>query len=170
MLAILKEVKNVTDFKLDDTSKVNLKNAFIKSFDLIDGVIEYYDYRNKWFRTGDIGQFDNNGFLFITGRKKDMIIRNGFNIYPAELEFALKQIKGVMDCAVFGVADKGKGEKVIAYLMLSTETNSMEVKQVMKKLVSTTKIPNEFIEIASIPKNKNGKNDKLALRKIYCAI
>ena len=74
--------------------------------------------RGGWFRTGDIGQFDADGYLAIVDRKKDMILRGGFNVYPREIEEVLMTHPAVALAAVVGVPDERLGEEVKAFVVL----------------------------------------------------
>jgi len=71
--------------------------------------------RQGWLRTGDVGHCDGDGYFFITDRKKDMIIVNGINVYPREVEEVIHQFPGVLDAAVVGAADARRGEHVVAF-------------------------------------------------------
>ena len=73
--------------------------------------------RGGWFRTGDIGQFDSDGYLAIVDRKKDMILRGGFNVYPREIEEVLMTHPAVSQCAVIGVPDPRLGEDIKAVIV-----------------------------------------------------
>ena len=75
--------------------------------------------RNGWFHSGDLGRFDEDGYLAIVDRKKDMIIRGGFNVYPRELEEVLMTHPAVSLCAVVGIPDERLGEEVKAYVVRS---------------------------------------------------
>lgn len=80
--------------------------------------------RGGWFHTGDMGRFDEDGYLFIVDRKKDMIVVSGFNVYPIELENVTLRHPKIIDCSVIGVADDYQGESVKTVLVLA-EGSSM---------------------------------------------
>src|SRR5579864_7606131 len=73
--------------------------------------------RNGWWHTGDLARIDDEGFVWITGRKKDMIISGAENIYPGEVEAVIAEIEGVVEVAVVGVPDAAWGESVAAYVV-----------------------------------------------------
>src|SRR6266498_3081095 len=79
---------------------------------------EWYDGQgNRYIRTGDVGRFDEDGFLTLMDRRKDMVISGGFNIYPSDLEAVLRQHPGVADAAVVGVASAEWGETPVAFVV-----------------------------------------------------
>jgi acyl-CoA synthetase (AMP-forming)/AMP-acid ligase II len=119
-----------------------------------------------WFHTGDIGMFDADGRLRIAGRKKEMIIRGGANIYPRELEEVLYEHPGVLDAAVVGVPDPRLGERVCACIVPKpgVQMSFDEVIGFLKGRIATYKLP-EFVEIVeSLPRTPTGKVQKTPLR------
>ena len=120
-----------------------------------------------WLHTGDIGYLDEEGFLFIVDRKKDMINRGGENIYPREIEVVLEAHPDVSAVAVIGVPDDALGERVKAVIEPSGPDILTEdiVKAYLKDKLAPYKIP-EFIELTdNIPRNPTGKILKQELRK-----
>jgi long-chain acyl-CoA synthetase len=99
--------------------------------------------RNGWLHTGDIGYLDEEGWLFIVDRKKDMIIRGGENIYPAELEEVLYRHPAVAEAAVVGLPDPVYGERVVAFVVKKKgqEAGAAEIIAFMKKNVTSFKCP-----------------------------
>jgi acyl-CoA synthetase (AMP-forming)/AMP-acid ligase II len=121
-----------------------------------------------WFHTGDLGVFDENGYLKIVGRKKEMLIRGGANIYPREIEEVLYQHPKVRDAAIVGVPDPRLGERVCACLVLKPgETMTFEeMVAFLKPKIATYKLP-EFLEILDdLPRTPTGKIQKTPLRDI----
>ena len=123
----------------------------------------------RWLRSGDIGRLDEDGFLYITDRKKDMIISGGQNIYPADLEAVLMQHDHVADCAVFGVPSERWGETPLALLVLR-ESSTVSGNEILlwanEKLGKQQRIA--LVEVrASLPRNANGKLLKRELRAPY---
>jgi acyl-CoA synthetase (AMP-forming)/AMP-acid ligase II len=119
-----------------------------------------------WFHTGDIGAFDADGRLRIAGRKKEMIIRGGANIYPRELEEVLYEHPGVLDAAVVGVPDPRLGERVCACIVPKpgAQISFDEIIGFLKGRIATYKLP-EFVEIVeSLPRTPTGKVQKTPLR------
>jgi long-chain acyl-CoA synthetase len=120
-----------------------------------------------WLHTGDIGYMDEEGFLFVVDRKKDMINRGGENIYPREIEMVIEAHPDVMAVAVIGIPDDALGERVKAVIepLKPDILTPKIVKEYLKDKLAKYKIP-EFIEITdNIPRNPTGKILKYKLRK-----
>lgn len=112
-----------------------------------------------WFRTGDIGRFDDNGYLTIVGRKKEMVIRGGANIYPSELEDILLSCPGVKDVAVGGVPDARLGETVGVYVV-PTPHSTVRLEDVIEHLhgkIAQYKMPQHLFVVEEIPRTPTGK-------------
>lgn len=124
-------------------------------------------FRNGWFHTGDIGVLDTDGYLAIVDRKKDMILRGGYNVYPRELEEVIITHPAVSLCAVIGVADERLGEEVKAFVVLNAgqELSADEFIEWCKTQFAANKYPRyvEFRE--SLPIGGTGKIFKRALRE-----
>lgn len=123
--------------------------------------------RNGWFHTGDLGRFDDEGCLYIVGRKKEMIKVAGEIVFEPELEAAIHKHSDIAEVAVIGVADKLRGEvpKAIVVLKEGRALSESELRQFSRKHLAHFKIPHYFEFRKSLPKNKAGKIDKAALRK-----
>jgi len=122
--------------------------------------------RNGWFHTGDLGRFDQEGFLYIVGRKKEMIKVAGQIVYAPEVEAALCKHEAVLEAAVIGVADDMRGEAVKAFVVLKegVVVEPLEIKYFVKEHLANFKVP-QTIEIRqSLPKNRTGKIDKELLK------
>lgn len=120
-----------------------------------------------WFHTGDLGYIDEQGYIFIIDRKKDLIIRGGVNIYPREIEELLRKHPAVLEAAVVGVPDAIKGEEVKAFVVVhrDRQVTVKEIKDFLKGKIASFKIP-RFIEfVESLPKNSAGKILKRKLVK-----
>ncbi|HUE13167.1 MAG TPA: long-chain fatty acid--CoA ligase [Planctomycetaceae bacterium] len=124
--------------------------------------------RNGWFYSGDIGYIDPEGDFFIVDRKKDMIIRGGYNVYPREVEEALYSHPAVAEAAVIGVPDPRLGEDVKAVVALrpGMAATAEEIIQHCKELVAAYKYPRIVQIIDSLPKGPTGKILKRALRDL----
>ncbi|GAU07297.1 AMP-dependent synthetase [Burkholderia stabilis] len=122
-----------------------------------------------WLHTGDIGRIDEDGYLSIVGRLKEMIIRGGENIYPKEIEDALSEFPGVLEAAVIGAADETFGEIVIAYVASRPGFTCVEAELREHCAVRLTryKRPVAINVVDSLPKNAVGKIDKLKLRDMW---
>ena len=119
-----------------------------------------------WFRTGDVGHLDADGFLFLVDRLKDVIIRGGFNVYPRDVEAALGQHPDVAVCAVVGRPDDAHGEEVVAYVQLTpgASATSDELVAYAREHLSRAKYPREVHVVDSVPLTSVGKLDRKALR------
>jgi long-chain acyl-CoA synthetase len=123
--------------------------------------------RNGWLHTGDMAYQDTEGYFFIVDRLKDMIIVNGENVYPREVEEVLYTYPGIIETAVIGVPDDLRGEAVCAYVVLE-EGKALDKKDLRDFLVprlAAYKIPRDFIRLDGLPKNKTGKIMKRTLRE-----
>lgn len=122
--------------------------------------------RNGWLLTGDIGHRDADGYFFITDRKKDMLIVNGINVYPREVEEAIYQFPGVREAAVIGVRDARKGEQPVAFVSLN-EGVSLDLEALTRFLrtrLADYKVPRKVLTLDALPRNATGKILKTALR------
>jgi long-chain acyl-CoA synthetase len=125
--------------------------------------------RGGWFRTGDIGQFDEDGYLAIVDRKKDIIIRGGFNVYPREIEDVLMTHPSVALAAVIGVPDERLGEEVKAFVVLKPghTVASTELIEWAREQLASYKYP-RYVEIRdNLPMTATGKVLKRALREAH---
>ena len=121
-----------------------------------------------WLHTGDIGYMDEDGYVYIVDRKKDMINRGGENIYPREIEIVIESHPKVGEVAVIGIPDKHLGERVKAFVVPRPSENLTEdeIKEFLKDKVAKYKVP-EFVEVTgNIPRNPTGKILKQELKKM----
>src|SRR5207253_2458746 len=111
--------------------------------------------RNGWLLTGDVGFRDEDGYYFITDRKKDMLPVNGINVYPREIEEILYQFPGVKEAAVIGKPDNRRGEQPIAFLAGSEGAVLQEqaVQQFVRKKLADYKVPRKVIVLPALPRN-----------------
>jgi long-chain acyl-CoA synthetase len=124
--------------------------------------------RNGWLWTGDIGSVDEDGFLTLLDRSKDLIISGGSNIYPREIEEVLARHPAVAEVSVVGCADAEWGETVVAFVVVRTQASvdSAELDRHCLEYVARFKRPKEYKFIDALPKNNNGKVLKTELRKL----
>lgn len=123
---------------------------------------------NGWLLTGDMGYMDEEGFLYIVDRKKDLVISKGINIYPRELEEVIDGFEGVASSAVIGIPDENSGEIPIAYIELEEGVVSIDevaLKKHLRANLANYKIPRQIHFIAQLPKNATGKVLKRLLKK-----
>ncbi len=123
--------------------------------------------RNGWLHTGDVGYLDDDGYLFVVDRVKDMIIRGGENIYPAQLEDILYRVPGVAEAAIVGTPDETYGENIVAFVVAGPgiTLSETEIIDFMKSETSSFKVPSKVYLIDSLPKNPVGKILKRELRE-----
>lgn len=127
-------------------------------------------FDNGWFRTGDIGEIDDEGYLYIKDRLKDMIISGGENVYPAEIESVIIGVPGVSEVAVIGLPDEKWGE--IAAAIVVADQNEVSEQQIVEYCgtrLARYKLPKKVIFAEAIPRNPTGKILKTVLREQYSA-
>jgi fatty-acyl-CoA synthase len=124
-----------------------------------------------WLRTGDLGRMDSHGYLRITGRAKDMIIRGGENLYPAEIEAAVRGVEGVAEAFVVGVPDERYGEVPAAFVRLSPggTLTLEELRDVLDGQLARFKLPAHLRVVEELPLTSSGKVQKFKLREQFCA-
>jgi acyl-CoA synthetase (AMP-forming)/AMP-acid ligase II len=123
----------------------------------------------RWLRTGDIGRFDSEGFLYVVDRKKDMIISGGQNLYPADIEAVMRDHPAVAEVAVIGVKDSSWGETPVAVVVLQTPaaTAAEQLVEWTNQRVGKQQRIRRVVFRDSLPRNANGKILKRELRNEY---
>nr|ACJ12468.1 fatty-acid--CoA ligase transmembrane protein [Rhodococcus sp. T104] len=121
-----------------------------------------------WFHSGDIGYLDDEGYLYIVDRLKDMVISGGENVYPAEVERILVNMPGVSDVAVVGVPDQKWGEIVVAVVSLhaDAELTLEDVREYAALQLARYKLPQRLRIVDRVPRNASGKLEKLSIRSM----
>jgi long-chain acyl-CoA synthetase len=124
--------------------------------------------RNGWLLTGDIGYRDTDGYYYITDRKKDMLLVNGINVYPREIEEVIYQFPGVKEAAVIGMPDPRKGEQPVAYVAANDGVLLEEkaLQHFVRERLADYKIPKKVVFLPALPRNATGKILKTALREL----
>ena len=118
-----------------------------------------------WFLTGDLGRVDADGFVYVVGRLKDMIIRGGLNVYPREVEEVLHQHPAIAEAAVVGFPDARLGEEIAAAVVLrpGSEVELSELREWIKERVAAYKYPRRIWRVDALPKGPTGKILKRAI-------
>ncbi len=120
-----------------------------------------------WLHTGDLAQMDEEGYIYIVDRKKDLIIKNGFNIYPRDIEEVLSKHEGVIEAAVIGIPDERTGEEVLACVVKrpNDEITQEELLEYCAGQMAKNKLPSRIVFLSELPRNGVGKVLKTALRQ-----
>lgn len=119
-----------------------------------------------WFRSGDMGRIDRNGYLYIVDRLKEMIITGGENVYPREIEELLYKLPVIQECAVIGLPDQEWGERITAFVIPAPghTLDTVSLKNYLKSNLSSFKVPKEFRIVEALPKSPAGKILKRELK------
>jgi long-chain acyl-CoA synthetase len=121
--------------------------------------------RGGWLHTGDLGRFDEDGYLTLVDRAKDVVITGGYNVYPREVEDVLMTDPAVSEAAVIGVPDDEWGERIVAYIVGSADTSALD--QRCLDTIARHKRPKEYVIVDELPRNAAGKVLKRELRDLY---
>jgi malonyl-CoA/methylmalonyl-CoA synthetase len=151
-----------------DTGEILLKgpNVFAGYWRRPEATAAAFD--NGWFRTGDLAERSEDGYYTLKGRKSDLIISGGFNIYPREIEELLLEEGNIKEAAVVGVPDRVRGEVPVAYLVLrdpGIALDSAELEQSCRAKLASFKVPRAFVTVDSLPRTALGKVQKHLLPK-----
>ena len=119
-----------------------------------------------WFHTGDLGRCDEDGFFYIAGRSKDMIVSGGVNIYPAEIEKELLDHPAIAEVSVIATSDEKWGEVPVAFVALKSgaSTSDLELIEFLRPRINKIKLPRRIIFVEALPRNAYGKVLKLELQ------
>jgi malonyl-CoA/methylmalonyl-CoA synthetase len=125
-----------------------------------------------WFKTGDVGRLDPDGYLTIVGRSKDLIITGGYNVYPAEVEACINQMPGVAESAVVGVPHPDFGEAVVAVVVRKpgSALDAAGITAGLKGQIANFKVPKHVAVVDELPRNTMGKVQKNLLREQHGAL
>jgi len=168
------EIKIVND-DLEELSTGEIGEIIVKGDNVMVGYLNRQEATqetiiNGWLKTGDFGKIDEDGFLYIVDRKKDLIICKGINVYPREIEEVIYKFDGVDACAVVGIKDeKTADEEIVAFVQFKEDVleppHKSEVKAYLKKHLANFKIPKHIYYIDELPKNATGKVLKRKLKE-----
>jgi malonyl-CoA/methylmalonyl-CoA synthetase len=120
-----------------------------------------------WFKTGDVGTVDGDGYVTIVGRSKDLIISGGYNVYPAEVEGVVNDLPGVAESAVVGVPHPDFGEAVVAVVVAKpgSTLDGSAISSALKAKIANFKVPKRVFVVEELPRNTMGKVQKNLLRE-----
>ena len=118
-----------------------------------------------WFRTGDLADVSPDGYYTLRGRKSDLIISGGFNIYPREIEEFLQEQEEVAEAAVVGAPDRVRGEVPVAYVVLRSAVSAEDLEERCRTAMASFKVPRAFVVVEKLPRNALGKVQKHLLRQ-----
>ncbi|HLJ16455.1 MAG TPA: fatty acid--CoA ligase, partial [Bryobacteraceae bacterium] len=122
-------------------------------------------FADGWFRTGDLAVRSPDGYYTLCGRKSDLIISGGFNIYPREIEEFLLEQPEVAEAAVAGLPDRIRGEVPVAYIVPRTNFDAAELERRCREKLASFKVPRTFHAVEKLPRNALGKIQKHLLPK-----
>ena len=124
--------------------------------------------RDGWLYTGDVGHRDADGYYFITDRKKDMLLVNGINVYPREVEEVIYKFPGIREAAVVGIKDARKGEAPVAFVAMNEGASLVEQDLVrfLREKLADYKVPKQVRVLPALPRNATGKILKTTLREL----
>ena len=165
------EVKIVNDEKVEvptgEVGEIIIKGDCVMQGYLNRPEVTAQTIVNEWLFSGDLGKIDEDGFLYIVDRKKDLIISKGINIYPREIEEVLALYEGVDAVAVIGVKDEqDNDEEVMAFVQpkKEAELNDLKIKKYLRTRLANFKVPKHIYFVEELPKNAIGKVLKRALK------
>jgi acyl-CoA synthetase (AMP-forming)/AMP-acid ligase II len=165
-LAITDSFGNLLGAELE--GEVIVRGPSITSGYLDDPEANNATFRNGWFHTGDIGRLDSEGFLFLTGRLKEMINRGGEKILPQEVDDALASHPAVEEAAIFAVAHPTLGEDVAAVVLRSgAAASELELRRFAATRLAAFKVPRRIVFVEALPRNVTGKPQRAALAEQF---
>ena len=117
-------------------------------------------FSDGWFRTGDIAEQSEDGYYTLRGRRSDLIISGGFNIYPRKIEECLIDLCGLREATVVGVSDPRRGEVPVAYVVADTPIDASALEDTCRRALASFKIPRGFVQVDALPRTALGKVQK----------
>jgi len=163
------------ELRIVDTSKLQVASDTVGEI-AVRGEVLFQGYlggetpdADSWFHTGDMGFLDSDGYLTVCGRKDDMLISGGENIFPREIEAQAESFPGVADCAVIGVPDTRWGERPVLFVATTAPAacNLDALKQHLRERLARIKMPDTIIVTEQLPRLGIGKVDKARLMELY---
>ena len=168
-------VKNTDGSRPDVCASHEIGDIQVKGPNVFKG---YWRMREKtaeeftadgYFKTGDVGKFDDDGYLSIVGRSKDLIISGGYNVYPKEIESFIDEMDGIAESAVIGIPHPDYGEAVTAVVVPKpgTAMSEQQIIAVLKASIANFKVPKRVFFLSELPRNTMGKVQKNLLREQF---
>ena len=163
----------IVDDEMSEVHRGTIGDIIVKGDNVMQGYLDRPTATdetivNGWLLTGDMGYMDDEGFLFIVDRRKDLIISKGINVYPREIEETIDAYEGVGASAVIGIMDEKSGEIPIVYIELGENVDTLDeqgLKKYMREHLANYKIPKQIHIIKELPKNATGKVLKRVLKE-----
>lgn len=149
--------KNEKEVKSNIIGEIIVKSDTVTKGYLKNPKATKKSYRNGWFYTNDLGYFDEQDYLYIVGRKKDMIIKRGMNIFPKKIEEILLNHPKIKECCVFGIPDIRFGEEICAAIVKKSKLNENEILSFCRSKLNPLLIPKKIEFYDKLPKNASGK-------------
>jgi malonyl-CoA/methylmalonyl-CoA synthetase len=146
--------------RLDDTGEVWMKGPNVFAGYWRNEAATHAAFDNGWFKTGDIATRSEDGYYTLTGRRSDLIISGGYNIYPREIEEFLMEQPEIAEAAVVGEKDRVRGEVPVAYVVMRTTLDAGSLEARCREKLASFKIPRRFEPIDQLPRNALGKIQK----------
>jgi malonyl-CoA/methylmalonyl-CoA synthetase len=155
-----------SEAKVDEEGEVYIKgpNVFAGYWKREQATVDAFS--NGYFKTGDMGVLSADGYFTLKGRKSDLIISGGFNIYPREIEDFLLEQAGVAEAVVVGIPHETRGEMPVAYIVTRDNFDAPAVEENCKRTFASFKVPRSFIIVDSLPRTALGKVQKHLLPKV----
>lgn len=154
-----------TQLKLADNGEIMLKTpALTPGYLNMPGKLES-KMVDGWYRTGDVGHLDSDGYLYIDGRLDEMLISGGENIFPQEVEQVYQRLDSIKDIAIVGQRDQKWGEVPVAFIVCDGDIDKRQLEAYGRQHLAHYKVPHRFIRIDHLPKNASGKIKRYLLRQ-----
>ena len=163
--------QNVVEVRTDESGEILVKGETVMRGYWRDETATAETLRDGWLHTGDVGRFDEDGFLKLMDRSKDLIISGGSNIYPREVEDVLLDHPMIVEASVVGAPDPEWGEKVVAFVVTQDRqaVPETELDALCRQRIARFKRPKQYIALEALPKSAYGKILKRELREIIDA-
>ena len=161
------EVVDAADKRLPsgEIGRLRYRGPGVTAVSLDEDGKEVDGHPDGWFYPGDLACISDDGYVTLCGREKDVIIRGGVNIYPAEIEQALMALPAVSEAAVLGAASDSHGEKIVAFVAAPRKTVPAEILEALSDRLAPYKLPADIRIVAELPKAGSGKVDKKTLAR-----